>query len=267
MSLFVVGKYIALTWRIFIANLSSTMSFRLSFLFYLFGIFVYWGGQFFLWTIFFNQFPSVGGWTSKNLISVYSLFLFSLATLDTFAGGVIGDLANIINSGNLDYYLAFPKPVLWHLAVSKSDVTSICTIILSSFFFLYSDSISFVRILMFLLASCFSMTLLFNFYVITQSLAFFLGGFNQGASAVRHTLTIVSPYPFNVFPNGLKFILMTLIPSFFIVTLPAQLVDNFSIQTLLMLFCVSMVSSFIANKIFKFGLRRYESGNMVNVRV
>jgi ABC-2 type transport system permease protein len=266
MWLSVAVKYAKLTWRIFLANLSSAMSFRLSFFLHIVGVVIFFGGQFFIWMIFFKQFPMVGGWTSKDVILVFSLYLFSVSMLDVFAGGVM-DLAKIINAGSLDYYLAFPKPVLWHLAVSKSDVISLGSIVLSFVFFLSQGSISILRILLFLVASCLSITLTFNFLVVTQSIAFFISGFDQGASAVRRLLAIVSPYPFSIFPSPFKYFLMTLIPTFFIVTLPAKLVDNFSVKIFVILVCVCIVSSFIAHIIFKAGLRRYESGNMVNVRM
>lgn len=266
MLLSVVVKYAKLSWRIFLANLSSALSFRLSFFLNIFGIVMFFGGQFFIWAIFFNQFPMVGGWTSKDVILVFSLYLFSVSIVDVFAGGVM-DLAKIINAGTFDYYLAFPKPVLWHLAVSKSDVTSLGSVVLSFVFFLSSGPVCISRILLFLLASCLSMAMLLNFFIVMQSIAFFVGGFDLGASIVRHLLAIVSPYPFSIFPSPFKYLLMTLVPSFFVVTLPATLVDNFSIQTLLILVCACVISSFISHKVFKAGLRRYESGNMVNVRL
>jgi ABC-2 type transport system permease protein len=259
-------KYIKLSWRVFLANFSSEMSFRLSFFLRVVGIVIFFGGQFFVWTIFFNQFPMVGGWTTKDLILVYSLYLFSLSILDVFAGGV-GDLSKVINAGSLDYYISFPKPILWHIAVSKSDVSSLGSVVLSLVFFIYSSPLDPLRILLFLFASCFSIVLLFNFLVATQSIAFFIGGFDQGASAVRHLLAIVSPYPFSIFPSPFKYILMTVIPSFFVVTLPARLVNNFSVLNLLILVLACVLSSFVSYKVFKAGLRRYESGNMVNVRL
>ncbi|KKP35840.1 MAG: hypothetical protein UR26_C0002G0140 [candidate division TM6 bacterium GW2011_GWF2_32_72] len=266
MWLSVAVKYIRISWAMVVANLLSVMSFRLSFLLYIFGIVIFFGAQFFLWIVFFNQFPSVGGWTSKDMMLVYSLYIFSLSVLDVFAGGM-GDLARIVNAGNLDYYLALPKPILWHIAVSKADVASVGPVVLSFIIFLFSGPIGWLRILLFLFASCFSMILFFNFLIISQSIVFFVGGFEQGASAVKHLLTIVTPYPFSVFPVPFKYILMSIVPSFFVVTMPARLVDSFSIQTLIVLVCVCLVVSFLANKVFKSGLRRYESGNMMNVRL
>lgn len=266
MLLSVVVKYAALSWRIFLANLSSALSFRLSFLLNVIGVIIFYSGQFFVWTVFFHQFPMVGGWTSKDVILVYALLVFSLSVLDVFAGGIM-DFAKIINSGSFDYYLTFPKPILWHVAVSKSDVISIGTIVLSLVFFIISGPFDLFRLLLFLFASCFTIILMFNFYVVTQSIAFFIGGFDQGASMVRHLLAIVGPYPFSIFPSPFKYILMTIIPSFFVVTLPASLVYDFSFQKLFVLICACVVSSIIAHKVFKAGLRRYESGNMVNVRL
>lgn len=261
----VVGKYVVLSWRIFLANLSSALSFRMSFLLSIVGLVVFFSGQFFMWTIFFNQFPSIGGWTSKEFILVYSLYLFSVAILDVFAGG-IKDLASDISAGNLDYFLAFPKPILWHLSVSKSDVISISTLALSLCCFLLSGPIDMVRVVTFFCASVFSIILLFDFYVTTQSIAFFVGGFDMGASMTRHLLGIVSTYPFAIFPYTIKFMLITIIPSFFIVTMPAKLVNDFSLTNLTILCSACILFSIIARFVFKAGLKRYESGNMINVR-
>ncbi len=261
-----VAKYARLTWLIFRANLASALSFPFSFILYFFGIMIYFGGQFFLWIVFFNQFPMVGGWTSKDMILVYSLYTFSLAVLDVFAGGV-SDLAKIINVGDLDYYLTLPKPVLWHVSVSKADVASAGTLVLSVGFYLFSGPFDITRTLLFLLASGFSIVLLFNFFVLAQSVAFFIGGFEQGASALRHLIATVSPYPFGVFAGPFKYLLMTFVPSFFIVTLPARLVDGFSVETLLNLIAACVVSSFIAYVVFTKGLKRYESGNLVSVKM
>ena len=266
MWLSVVGKYIRLSWHIFVANYYSAVSFRLSFVLHVIGAMAFFGGQFFIWTVFFNQFPMLGGWTSKDVMLVYSLYLFSISVLDVFVGGVM-ELAKIINAGNLDYYLAFPKPVLWHVAVSKSDVISLGTLVMSLVFFLFSGPLGVMRLALFLIASCFTMVILFNFLVITQAIAFFIPGFDQGASSIRHLLAIVSPYPFSIFPSPFKYLLMTIIPTFFIVTLPATLVDAFSVQALIILIVVSVFSSFVAHKVFKAGLRRYESGSMINVRL
>src|SRR3990172_5861798 len=160
MWLSVAVKYAQLSWRIFRANLASALSFPASFFLHVFGGVLFFAGQFFIWTVFFNQFPLVGGWTVYDVALVYSLFLFSLSMVDVFAGGVM-DLAKIINLGSFDYYLTFPKPVLWHVAVSKSDIISLGTIVLSLVFFLMSGPISAVRIGLFLFASGFSMILLF----------------------------------------------------------------------------------------------------------
>jgi len=266
MWLSVAVKYIKLSWRIFLANFASALSFRVSFILYIAGIVIFYSGQFFLWSIFFNQFPMVGGYTTKDVILAYSLFVFSLSVLDVFMGG-IGDLAQIINAGGLDYYLAFPKPILWHVAVSKADISSIGSLFLSLVFFILSCPFDPVRLLLFLLASCFTMVLLLNFMITIQSIAFFVGGFDKGASMPKHLLAMVSPYPFRIFPQAFGYLLITIIPSFFVITLPAQLVDHFSFSTIGILLCACIISSCISSFVFKKGLKRYESGNLVNVRM
>ncbi len=266
MWLSVVGKYSILSWRIFRANLASAMSFRLSFLFYVIGAMIFHAGQFLVWIMFFKQFPLIGGWTTNDVILANSLFLFSYSVIDAFAGGIT-ELADMITMGGLDYFLGLPKPVLWHVAVSKSDMTSLGTIVLSLGFFVGFTTVTFSKIVLFLCASCLSVILIFNFFVITQSIAFWVGGFDQAASMARHILRVAITYPFSVFPCPFNYIFMTIIPSFFVVTLPMQLVNDFSITTLITLIGVCILSSIGTFLIFSRGLRRYESGNLMNVRI
>lgn len=50
-------------------------------------------------------------------------------------------------------------------------------------------------------------------------------------------------------------------------TLSASLIEHFSFQALGILIVVCVVSSAVAHKVFQAGLKRYESGNMMNVRM
>ena len=266
MWLSVVAKYLRLSWKIFLANISSAMSFRLSFFLHITGLSFFYIGNFLLWIIFFKQFSSISGWGMSNLALVSALFLFSYSVIDSFAGGIT-ELARIICAGNLDYFLVFPKPVLWHIAVSKSDVTSIFSGFLSLWMFWYSGDITVYKTSVFLLASLFSIIIFFNFLVISQSLAFYLGNIEFAALEARYLTATVSRYPHSMFPSPFKYIFMTIIPSFFVVALPADLVESFSLTTFSILLCVSIGSSFLAYFVFTKGLKRYESGNLVTVRM
>lgn len=266
MLLSVVGKYLILTARIFVANLSSALSFRASFFLHVLGVIIFDGGHFLLWLMFFKQFPSVGGWTISDLSLVSALFILSYALIDVFAGGVT-ELARLINAGSIDYFLVFPKPILWHIAVSRSDTIALGSIGLGIVFFWYSGEVTLIRTALFALATCFSIILMFNFFVIVGSIAFFVGGFEQGEKEARYLLATLARYSFSIFPAPFKYLLMTVIPSYFVITLPAQLVNAFSWTTCLTLTLVSIGASLFAYWFFMKGLQRYESGNLVSVRI
>ena len=261
-----VAKYLRLSWYIFLSNIASAVSFRTSFLIHITGITLFHIGNFWLWIIFFKQFTSVDGWGMANLSLVSALFLFSYSVVDVFAGGVT-ELARIICAGGLDYFLVFPKPVLWHVAVSRSDITSLCSLFLSLGMFWYSGDITLYKTFAFLVASCFSSIIFFNFLVISQSAAFFMGNIEFAATEIRYFLATVSRYPHGIFPSPFKYIFMTIIPSFFVVALPVNLIESFSLMTFAMLVGVSVASSFLAYFVFTKGLKRYESGNLVTVRM
>lgn len=266
MWLSVVGKYLRLSWLIFLSNIASAVSFRISFLIHIIGLSFFYVGNFWLWIIFFKQFSSVGGWGMTNVSLVSALFLFSYSIVDVFAGGVT-ELARIIASGGLDYFLVFPKPILWHIAVSRSDITSLCSLFLSVGMFCYSGDITLYKTLSFLIASGFSTILFFNFLVISQSVAFFMGNIEYAATENRYLLATVSRYPHGIFPSPFKYIFMTIVPSFFVVSLPADLIQTFSLTTFFTLVGATVGSSFLAYFVFTKGLKRYESGNLVTVRM
>lgn len=266
MWLSVVAKYLRLTWLIFLANVTSAMSLRVSFLMYMAGATIFYIGNFCLWIIYFNQFPSVGGWQMPDVALISALLLLSYSTIDVFVGGV-NDLARIISAGNLDYFLVFPKPVLWHVATSKSDVISISSILLSFGMFLYSGDITLQKIFAFLLAACFSTILYFNFFVISQSLAFFMGNIEQATMMTRRMMETSARYSPSIFPSPFRYLLMTIIPTFFVFSLPADLVRTFSLTTFTILLLASIISSFVAHFVFTQGLKRYESGNLITIRM
>src|SRR5215204_3080359 len=70
------------------------------------------------WWIYFSRFPVLGGgWQLEDVLAMWAVSATGFGLCVGFFGNCTR-LAQIINQGELDYYLALPKNVLLHVLVS-----------------------------------------------------------------------------------------------------------------------------------------------------
>jgi len=74
-------------------------------------------------------------------------------------------------------------------------------------------------------------------------------------------------YPYNVFSEIMKIIFLFIIPVFFISNIPVEILIQFSLKLFIEVIIVTILVFIIALFIFKKGLKKYESGNLINVRI
>lgn len=261
-----VAKYIRLTWEIKKLVFASAMSYRTSFLVQVLGMFFNDGAIMMFWYIFFKSFPVVNGWSYHDMMVLFafSTFVYAFCNLP-FEG--ITDLAKYIISGKLDLYLTGPKNVLWAVAISKSDIAAIGDILFGSVILCCAYGFAPMRTAWFFLVTLLAALLFFDFMLIVQSLAFWLGDIDDAAKRVTHMLMSFMMYPQSVFNGFLKFIMMTVVPAFFMITIPVQLILEFNWLHFIILICTAIGGTFVAFWFFGKGLARYESGNAMISRL
>jgi ABC-2 type transport system permease protein len=76
--------------------------------------------------------------------------------------------------------------------------------------------------------SVLSAVVFLSFTVLTQSLAFWFGDFESGATTLFDYILNFSLYPQTIFQGFLKFITIFVMPGFFMANLPVSLITNFS---------------------------------------
>jgi ABC-2 type transport system permease protein len=260
-----VAKYISLTWEMTKSSILSAMEYRVSFLVQVFGMLVNDIALVGLWIIFFQKFPSIHGWGFQDTAMLFAITTVNFAIVMILGRGAF-ELSKTISRGELDYYLSFPKNVLWHVSVSKTDISAIGDLLFGIAIFFFSGDISLEKTGLFIVVSALTALIFFNFIVITQSITFFVGNFEEAAEQMFHALLGFTLYPQTAFYGALKVIMLTIIPAFFIATLPVQLVQHFNLNLFLGLGTFWVVTTFLAVFLFRTGLRRYESGNLINVK-
>ncbi len=217
-----------------------------------------------IWTIFYSRFPSVNGWTFTDTIQLLAISTICFSLVHIIVPGTTR-LSENITKGNLDYFLAFPQSVLWHVLVIGIDISAIGDLLFGIVLLLIFIPITSYPLLV--VSIFLSALIMFGTLLVYHSLTFFLGRFEEAAAQGQEAILSTSMYPQTAFTGALKITLMTVIPAFFINTVPQRLFAHFNWTDLGILLVVAIVVNTVAIWLFHKGLKRYESGNMFQVRI
>ena len=257
-------KTIKLIWEYFKVNLQSAMEYRTSFLMQAGFMFINDLIWVIFWIIFFNKFTLINTWSFKDLMLMYMVITTSWGLIGVFFGN-FKNIAEIIRDGQLDFYLSLPKEELSHVLISKSKFDAFGDVIFGviiGIIFLTIWQIPLAIVLIIL-----SAIILLAFAVILGSLSFYIGSSVEIANQGLMGALSIASYPFSVFTGYTKWILLLVIPAGFISGIPVELIKSFSWQWFIGMVVAAVVLSIIALIMFKQGVKRYESGNLINVRV
>lgn len=247
-------------------SMKASVSLRWNFLFEMFLMLLNNMIFFSMWWIFFTQFNDIGGWQFRDMAALMAIGTGAYGLRQICFGGV-KPLARHIVSGGLDPFMTQPKNVLVHIIGSRSMpkgwghlLTSCLLILLTGMTDLYTLSMIFIGIV----CGC---SVFASMSIISHSLAFWLGPIETLAQKYCDSLFLFALYPSNIYSDILRFMMFTVLPAGLISYLPVELVREFSWMHLAAVIggaCFLWIFSF---SIFYLGLRRYESGNQVGVRI
>jgi len=266
MSLKTVANYLSLTLEMQKSAILSAMEYRISFIMQVIGMMINNTGFVLIWLIYFARFPGLNGWTFREMALLLSIGAINYALVWIFAFGVV-NLSQLIAKGEIDRFLTLPKNTLWQIAVSKTQISAIGDLLFGFIMIWISGYVSLQNIMLIFITSILSAIIIFSFLVGTQSLAFFLGDFEGTGRELINTFLGFTMYPQGIYSGTLKFLMMTLIPAFFAAALPIQIIRFHDFRAIFYLACASIVFLIVANFIFKKGLKKYESGNFINLNV
>ena len=261
-----LGAYLSLTWEMVKMNVFSAMEYRVSFIMQIIGMIVNDIGLIALWFIFFEKFPEIRGWTFQDTAALFAVTTVQFSIVMILANGSFR-MARMIANGEIDNFLSLPKNVLWQISLCKTEVSAFGDLLFGPVIYFFSGNLSFESFGLFILLSIITAVIFFNFIVITQSIAFFTGNFEEAAVQLFHALLGFTLYPQTAFFGILKIITLTILPAFFIATLPVEIFRNFNIFSLGLMIGFAAITFFIAIFVFKKGLKRYESGNLINIKI
>lgn len=246
-------------------NFAMAIEYRLSFVTQVFGMMINDSMWVFFWMLYFEKFPVLNGWGRQDLFVLWAVITFSFGiAFGLFAQAL--RLSELISQGQLDYYLALPKNALLHILVGQIRPANLGDLFFGPVLLALFVEMSFQKWIWFFVGGVLGGAIYLSFFVIIGSLAFFFGSSEGLAGGVGNALIHFSTYPTRIFNGWTRVILFTLIPAGFIAEVPVDLVRRFAVQDLIIMVAAAIVFLTIAWVIFHRGLRKYESGNLMNLR-
>jgi len=254
-----VVKLIRLTFFIIKLHLSAALQYRANFILQVLSMFINDAALTIIWIIFFKQFPSINGWTFNDTALLLGIAWASFFIVNFFFAGVFY-INEIIITGNLDQFLLLPKPLIWQIATSKSEYIEIGSFIVSLYLLYSSEYVTIANLPLLILLLIISAIIDFNFLLIIGTLSFYFGNLAYAKEKLIQTLFDLIYFPQTAFTGIIRFIMIFILPVFFLATIPMQLIKEFNLIWFFILISFTIVQTIFAFWFFNKGLQKYESG-------
>lgn len=261
-----IQAYLIVLWSYMRVNWRSALEYRTNFIFEGTLSLVEVGMYLFYWKLFFGISNGIPGVSFEQMAALVAFNHIIYAGADTLMGNNIWRAVESIVRGQLDIYLVQPKSVLFQLFFSGAQPMRALQIVTGTIlYFLFVTPTP--RSIGLFLYGLFVGTMIFSSWVVAiHSLTFRLGN----ATLVYKLLSVIlhlAKKPANIFSHAIRFLLYTIIPAAYMGTVQAQQVVDPSIEWMLGLGALALGSPFIAILLFRRGLKLYESGNLIGVRL
>jgi ABC-2 type transport system permease protein len=246
-------------------NLMSAMAYRGAFFVQVLGMVLNNTMLLFFWWVLFEQLPTLQGWDLSQVMILFAVLAFGFGVANVVCGNAF-QVARVIVRGDLDYYLALPADPLVHLLVSRMSISAWGDMTFGLVVYLVAAPDPWRSLPLFLLLGVLAGLVMVSFGVLVGSLAFWVGNADNLASQAVNALITFGLYPIEIFPGAVQWLLYTLIPAAFVGSMPAGLLSDFSWGRMGLMSAFTAGLTLVARLVFQWGLRRYESGNLVVVR-
>jgi ABC-2 type transport system permease protein len=260
-----LANYLALAGAYVRFNFRAQLEYRGAFISQVASMFVNDGAWVVFWMLFFRKFPVLHGWNLTDVIALWAVLTAGFG----LAYGIMGNALHIaatVTNGEIDGWLLQPRALLPHLLLGRS-VPSAWGDALFGFvvyFGFVRPDVS--RMIAFVLLSLAVAVVFIGFGVLSGSLSFFIGNAGALADQWRGTVISFSTYPPTLFRGAVKVLLYTVIPAGFASYMPVETLRSLSAEDALLTVGGSLAMLAAGTGAFYYGLRRYESGNLVSMK-
>lgn len=258
-------NYLDLALAYFKFNFKAQLEYRAAFVSQSLAMFLndcFWLAYFIM---FFDKFTVLPGWHAEDVATLWAVTAAGFGLGHSLFGNSL-TLARMIADGELDGWLLYPRALLPHIVLGKMNASSFGDAVFGYVVYFVIVKPDVPHVLLFI-ALTFSVALLFvGFSVLSGSLSFFIGNGESLSDGWRNALIAFTTYPPDLFDGKTRLILYTLIPAAFVSGFPVQALRELSLLHAAYSFLGALFVVAVAVIVFHYGLKRYESGNMVAMR-
>ena len=218
----------------------------------------------FLWYYFGKTVGELNGWKAEDIFGLYAFTTVSYGIVSGFLNGIFS-IPTYISTATLDNYLLTPKNILLKIATSRVSTSAfgdllygiICFII-----FIILRNLSITQILFSILLMILVTVIFYAFCIICMSISFYVMDGQNVSSGFYNMFLSNSLYHGGAFTGILRFVFTFIMPSLLLGAVPVELVNNFTVDKLLIMIIFSIFWLVVAILFFNKSLKKYESNNL-----
>lgn len=248
-------------------NLASTLEYRASFFTQAFGMTLSNSSFIFFWWIAFEQIGgSIAGYSFEDVLFIWAVASsgFGLSTI-LFANA--SKITQLIVTGELDTFLLQPCNILLNVLCARTNLAAYGDLaygFVIMFIFFAGNGAAWIW---FFFGIVLCGLLLTAVILAAHTLSFYWGDASViGSMAVEFAINF-SIYPETIYAPAVRAVMYSVIPMGVAVHLPLRLFAEFSLPVMLATLGGAALYCALACAFFYFGLRRYESGNVIVTRL
>ena len=250
-------------------SILSAMEYKVSFV--LQSLFMFVSNGFFLifWSVTLNIANSTSniGFTMDTILYIWSIPTIGFGVAYFFFGGA-QEINRLILNGGLDSFLLQPKPLLLNVLTSKCVFSGCGDFVYGVVIGLIVTRGDISKFILVLVLGIFVSIFYIATEIISRSLCIWLGNTEELAKKYVGSLTLTfSTYPEQIFSKGIKLMLYTVVPSAYICHIPIKIITNFNFAYVLLLVVGGIVYLGVARYVFYKAISKYESGNLVSMKM
>lgn len=246
-------------------NIQSSTELRTSFLMNVIGMAINNIAFVFLWVYFVKSVGVIGGWTTYDIIGLNGFTGLSYGIIVSIFMGM-KKIPEYVTSGSFDRFMLSPKNLILRVATSAFSPSAIGDAIfgiicLSIYGFLIHITI--LQIIFVILLIIFGSMIFFSMSLIINGLSFYFIDASSFTDSVFQLFMTPTLFHGGAFHGVTRFIFTFIIPSLLIAAIPTETVKNISFHNLIYIGAGSFIWLYVAIKLFKNSVRRYESSNFM----
>lgn len=216
--------------------------------------------------IIFSNTTTIGGWGFGELIALLGVFRLVNTLMIALIWPNTEKFNQSIRDGSMDYTILQPINSLFLVTFSRITVWRIWDLLLAVILIvaginLAGDIVTPLNILTFILLAISGMVIIYSLWIVLIAMTFWFTKFDNNVTILQALLD-AGRYPATVYPAWLRVIVTFIIPIAVATTVPLQaLRGELGPDQILLFFVVSIVSFWLASKIWQQGLKRYSGAS------